>query len=134
MASKGSNRRQSPGTPGSPSFFVPSGALNDLLAHAGRLAQLMDTGHAGSSLRTYAEAIAAGLGMGMPGGGDVQDLLTQLKSAAETAIDNPTALEELDGETLAQYQREYLEHFPQPEDLPVDAATPASAGSGGCHR
>ena len=52
--------------------------------------------------------------------------MPQLKTAAEMVINYPTALEELDGGTLAQYQQEYLEHFPQPEDLPVDAATPAA--------
>ena len=90
---------------------------------------MMETDPDGSPLRPYTEAIAIGLGMEVSEGGDVQALITQLKSTAETAINAPTALEELDGETLAQYQREYLEHFPHPEDRPVDAATPAAWSS-----
>ena len=67
MASQGSNKRESPDP-----LSTPDEALNDLLAHAGHLVQLVDTYPNVSPLRPYAEAIVTGLGTGVPGGGDVQ--------------------------------------------------------------
>ena len=125
MASKGSNRRQSPVPLSSPSYPDSSNGLEDLLAHAGHLLQLMDSDADDPSLRPYAEAIGVGLGWGKSGEGDIQGLISGLKSAAETAINDPKELEELGSETLARYQRDYLEHFPQPEGMPVDTATPS---------
>ena len=126
MPSKGSNRPEAPVSTPSPAAISPDEGLEDLLAHMAHLAQQTDTDPDGGPLGPYAEAIASGLGAGDSAGAAVLDLISQLQAVAETAINDPTALEELDAGALVQYQREYLEHFPQPEDLPTETATPAA--------